>query len=64
MTSKAYVSPEALALLRTFETEASGAPSRSSVAAHRAEEKADLLPRAERAVDRYGVTEETIEDDG
>lgn len=61
MTSKAYLSSEALALLKTFAAEASEPPSLSTIAAHRMEAKAAFLPRAERAVERYAVTVETID---
>ena len=61
MTSNAYLSPEALALLKTFQAETNDAPTPNTVAAHRQHAKAAFLPRAGRAVERYGVTVERID---
>ncbi|MEL7205931.1 MAG: alpha/beta hydrolase [Pseudomonadota bacterium] len=61
MTSKAYLSPEATALLKSLEAETSEPPTPSTVAAHRQASKAAFLPRAARARTRHDVTVQTVE---
>lgn len=61
MTDTSYMSAEAVALLESFDGASKAPPTPETIAAHRAEAKAAYLPRADRAVDRYGVTVDEID---